>query len=102
MLGLPLICGPLKIYSVERPLGGQPKSNACGDMSRAVRRLAQEPTEAVPQNHRDAVGILFTLGRGGCQEQERCPREPGCTLNWCSWFHSSRVVRPPSATTCGR
>jgi hypothetical protein len=48
-------------------MGGQPKSNACGNMSRAVRRSAQEPTEAIPQNQRDAVGILFTLGRGGCQ-----------------------------------
>jgi hypothetical protein len=38
-------------------MGGQPKSNSCGDMSRAVRRSAQEPTEAIPQNQPDAVGI---------------------------------------------
>jgi hypothetical protein len=48
-------------------MGGQPKSNACRDMSSAVRDSAQEPTEATPQNQRDAVEILFTLGRGGCQ-----------------------------------
>jgi hypothetical protein len=40
-------------------MGGQPKSNACGDASSAVRHWAQEPTEAIPQNQRDAVGILF-------------------------------------------
>jgi len=48
-------------------MGGQPKSNACGDTSSVARHVAQEPTEAIPQNQRDAVGILFTLGRGGGQ-----------------------------------
>src|ERR1700678_4745736 len=58
-------------------MGGQPKSDACGDLSRAVRRSAQEPTEAIPQNRRDAARILFTLGRGGCQD---CNLTPASTL----------------------
>jgi hypothetical protein len=33
-------------------MGGQPKSDACGEMSRAVRRSAREPTEVIPQNQR--------------------------------------------------
>jgi hypothetical protein len=48
-------------------MGGQPESDACRDRSRAVRRSAQERTEAIPQNQRNAARILFTLGRGGCQ-----------------------------------
>jgi len=30
-------------------MGGQHKSNACGDTSSAVRHSAQEPTEVTPQ-----------------------------------------------------
>jgi hypothetical protein len=44
-------------------MGGQPKSNACGDTSSAVRHSAQKHSESTPQNQRDAVGILFTLAR---------------------------------------
>ena len=40
-------------------MGGQPKSDACGDLSRAVRRSAQEPSKAIPQNQRTAARILF-------------------------------------------
>jgi hypothetical protein len=44
-------------------MGGQPKSNACGDMSRAVRRSPQEPTEARRmKNSASAVGILAIYG----------------------------------------
>jgi len=71
---LPVICVHLKNHSVARPMGGQPERDASRDMSRATRRSALEPTEAIPQNQRHAVGILFPLGRGGCQqraEQER-------------------------------
>jgi hypothetical protein len=55
-------------------MGGQPKSDAWGEMSRAVRRSAQEPTDAIPQNQRDAARILFTLGRRGCQSDYCCVR----------------------------
>jgi hypothetical protein len=34
---------------VARPTAGQAGSNACGDMSSAVRHSAQEPTEATMQ-----------------------------------------------------
>jgi hypothetical protein len=63
-----------RIHSVARPMGGQPKSNAWGDTSSAVRHSAQEPTEATSQNHWDAVGI--TLGRGGCQPARSLSIEP--------------------------
>src|SRR3989442_1483469 len=48
-------------------MGGQPKSEASSLSSAEVRRLWEEPTEAIPQNQREAAGILFLLGRGGCQ-----------------------------------
>src|SRR5467141_1601381 len=51
----------------KRPMGGQPKSEASSLSSAEVRRLWEEPTEAIPQNQREAAGILFLLGRGGCQ-----------------------------------
>src|SRR6267378_5044052 len=51
----------------KRPMGGQPKSEASSWSSAEVRRLWEKPTEAIPQNQREAAGILFLLGRGGCQ-----------------------------------
>src|SRR6266705_2269175 len=48
-------------------MGRQPKSEASSLSSAEVRRLWEEPTEAIPQNQREAAGILFLLGRGGCQ-----------------------------------
>src|SRR5437762_10415161 len=51
----------------KRPMGGQPKSEASWLSPAEVRRLWEEPTEAIPQNQREAAGILFLLGRGGCQ-----------------------------------
>jgi len=71
-------------------MGGQPKSDACGDLSRAVRRSAQEPTEAIPQNQRDAARILFTLGRGGCQLSLILPAKAGCQAG--GWSHVSGAV----------
>src|SRR5882762_3753817 len=52
-------------------MGGQPKSEASSLSSAEVRRLWEEPTEAIPQNQREAAGILFLLGRGGCQHLPR-------------------------------
>jgi len=43
-------------------VGGQPKSEASSWSSAEVRRLWEEPTEAIPQNQREAAGILFLLG----------------------------------------
>ena len=54
-------------------MGGQPKSEASSWSSAEVRRLWEEPTEAIPQNQREAAGILFLLGRGGCQHLPRHP-----------------------------
>jgi len=48
-------------------MGGQPKSKASSQSSAEVRRLWEEPTEVIPQNQRETVGILSLLGRGGCQ-----------------------------------
>ena len=48
---------------VERPTAGHAGSNDPGDTSSAVRRSAQEPAEAVPQNQRESVGILSLQGR---------------------------------------
>src|SRR6266851_8589557 len=56
-------------------MGGQPKSEASSLSSAEVRRLWEEPTEAIPQNQREAAGILFLLGRGGCQSSARLERE---------------------------
>jgi hypothetical protein len=50
-------------------MGGQPKSEASSLSSAEVRRLWEEPTETIPQNQREAAGILFLLGRGGCQRK---------------------------------
>src|SRR6267143_599792 len=75
----------------KRPMGGQPKSEASSWSSAEVRRLWEEPTEAIPQNQREAAGILFLLGRGGCQK---------IVCNMCVWcvrwlkFHTSRVCPP--------
>src|SRR6266513_1618164 len=53
----------------KRPMGRQLKSEASSWSSAEVRRLWEEPTEAIPQNQREARGILFLLGRGGCQHR---------------------------------
>jgi hypothetical protein len=50
-------------------MGGQPKSEASSLSSAEVRRLWEEATETIPQNQREAAGILFLLGRGGCQRK---------------------------------
>ena len=42
-------------------MGGQPKSEASSLSSAEVRRLWEEPTEAIPQNQREAAEILFLL-----------------------------------------
>ena len=73
---MPSICVPLKIRSVERPMGGQPKSDACGEMSRAERRSAQES-----HNQRDAARILFTLGRGRERDWYFLHRESDRTMS---------------------
>jgi len=48
-------------------MGGQPNSKASSQSSAGVRRLWEEPTEVIPQNQRETVGILSLLGKGGCQ-----------------------------------
>src|SRR5882762_8518932 len=64
----------------KRPMGGQPKSEASSLSSAEVRRLWEEPTEAIPQNQREAAGILFLLGRGGCQHLPRHKTPLPCWL----------------------
>src|SRR6266550_3879179 len=43
-------------------MGGQPKSEASSLSFAEGRRLSEEPTEAIPQNQREAVGILSIQG----------------------------------------
>jgi len=43
-------------------MGGQRKSEASSLSSPEVKRLWEEPTEAIPQNQREAVGILSLQG----------------------------------------
>ena len=43
-------------------MGGQRKSEASSLSSAEVKRLWEEPTEAIPQNQREAVGILSLQG----------------------------------------
>src|SRR5947207_5354724 len=43
-------------------MGGQPKSEASSLSFAEGRRLWEEPTEAIPQNQREALGILSLQG----------------------------------------
>jgi hypothetical protein len=43
---------------VARPTAGQAESNACGDMSSAIRRSAREPSEATCSGATPATGAV--------------------------------------------
>src|SRR5712691_8363090 len=86
----------------KRAMGGPPKSAASSWSSAELRRLWEEPTEAIPQNQREAAGILFLLRRGGCQRGDRHDllhpfRDNGCVQQKThrsssrgeSWTHST-------------
>src|SRR5439155_6926637 len=79
-------------------MGGQPKSEASSWSSPEVRALWEEPTEAVPQNQWEAVGILFLLGRGGCPlARVTAGRNSGVTVSLYS-LHCRLPTFPSCAT----
>src|SRR5947208_9377693 len=58
----------LNSSSSERPMGGQPKSEASSWSSPDVRALWEEPTEAISQKPARGRRNPLPSGRGGCQK----------------------------------